>query len=161
MKQINNFKYTFMTILFLIVSNSNYAQKNYKCFDKNYNNGIRQYKTQEFDSAYNSFKAAKFGCENIRINTDIDEWLIKSQDGLITLIKKEKSKSDSLLLIAEKQKENAINSNNKVKKINNAMYFYKGEFALAYKNGKYGFVHKQGKIKIKKSVMITDMKSKI
>ena len=44
--------------------------------------------------------------------------------------------------------EKAKAANKKNKRIIDAMYFYEGEFALAFKNDKYGFINTEGKVVI-------------
>lgn len=45
---------------------------------------------------------------------------------------------------ADKAKEDAIKANEKNDRIVKASYFYKDQYALAFQNGKYGFINKEG-----------------
>lgn len=111
-----------------------FAQNDYRCFDKNYERGKRQFQEAKFDSAYLSLRAAKYGCRPTRPNTDINEWLIKAQEGMIGLIREEKRKTEDALGLA----------NN----IIDAFYFYDDKYALAFKDNTYGFINKEGEVMI-------------
>ncbi|MCP4440891.1 MAG: hypothetical protein GY810_18370 [Aureispira sp.] len=55
-----------------------------------------------------------------------------------------KAKEETAKALAQIEKEQAKNQ-----QIINAFYFYEDKFALAYKNNKYGFINKEGKVLIK------------
>lgn len=76
-------------LLTLITINSFVFSQDYTCFDKNYKKGVEQFEAQQFDSAYNSFIAAKYGCGIIRPTSDIDKWILKAQEGELYLLQKE------------------------------------------------------------------------
>ena len=60
----------------------------------------------------------------------------------------EKQNAEKALIEAKKQKKLANEANNKAQKIIDAFYFYDDKFALAYKSQRFGFIDKQGNVKI-------------
>jgi Leucine-rich repeat (LRR) protein len=86
---------------------------------------------------------------------ELEQRVNKQIDTLFVIIEAEKRKAETLsqtiLLQQEEIKEalkNAEEANEKNIKIIEAMDFYDGKFALAYKNDKYGFIDKDGNSKL-------------
>jgi internalin A len=86
---------------------------------------------------------------------DLEQSAYNQIDTLFILIEEEKRKAEvqaqMILEQQDKLKSTLIETeaaNDKNIKIINAMDFYDGKFALAFKNGKYGFIDKEGNTKL-------------
>lgn len=104
-------------------------------------------KTQKKLDYYRAAIAAARDCNC----PELEKSAYKRIDALFILIEAEKRKAESQAKTILKQQKKigvalteAESANKKNIKIVNAMDFYDGKFALAFKNGKYGFIDKDG-----------------
>ncbi|MEO5683300.1 MAG: leucine-rich repeat domain-containing protein [Chitinophagaceae bacterium] len=128
-------------IFFSVMMAAN-AQVNY---DEAMKKGEDEYKKGEYKKAINYyFAAAAFMPEN---KGDVKEKVNKAFDAIEALRKK----ADGDKARAEKAEKDAVQSAAKAtaeiataQKLNNAFYFYKDRFALAFKNDSFYFIDKNG-----------------
>lgn len=97
---------------------------------------------QEYPTAIKKFNLAMLNCPD-SVNTVQQAFftIFNEIERLKDKAEIEKEKADSALNIIKIEQA-------KIKKIIDAFYFYKDQFALAYKDGKYGFIDKEGNEKI-------------
>jgi Leucine-rich repeat (LRR) protein len=123
--------------------------------------GENLFKYGDYVGALGQFELAK---KYIPYNDDsrrdtIDKRTNQTRDKIIELYRASeiaKTKAEEAKLAAEAARIDAVNARiltqqalSKTQKIINAFYFYEDQFALAYKNNKYGFINKEGDVLIK------------
>ncbi len=98
-------------------------------YDKEITNGVELYNTGKYYDAFLCFNAASV--------------LASNDNNALTALLSEQLKDTAVFEIKRFSNiaENTIKTS---QKIIDAFYFYNGKFALAFKDGKYGFINKQG-----------------
>ena len=96
-----------LIILFFAVESTLTAQN---CFQTFYEKGIEALERVDFETAINSFKAAKV-CSDKPVNNDIDDKILAAQNGYINAIEKERKRAQSLALTAKSILELQKNDN--------------------------------------------------
>lgn len=79
-------------LLFLAFSTSGIAQS---CYTEFLSKGISAYNVLDFESALNQFQAAKI-CDDAPGNTEVNDWITKTQSGYIDAIKKARDEAVKL-----------------------------------------------------------------
>ena len=95
--------------------------------------GKNLYAATEYYEAYLRFNASRILSKNVGNKIyakKSQDWQQKAALG----IQRQREKTDSLLRVT--------------RKLTDAFYFYNGRLALAFKDGKYGFINRQGEIEI-------------
>ncbi len=87
-------KHRLILILIIFFPFCAFSQACYKIF---YEKGVSEIQKEDFNAAINSFKAAKV-CSDIPLENDIDDKIVKAQNGYIDAIRKERNKVKSLYL---------------------------------------------------------------
>lgn len=132
-------KHSLLCILFFIgITTSLGAQSD--CYKNLRKEGLTLLQKKNYRSAVDKFFAARY-CPDKPVKDDLDDLIKKAQDQWVAALDQAQKKTAAALAKAD----SALNL---ATKIIDAFYFYKDSFALAYKDGKYGFINKKGEVVI-------------
>lgn len=161
---MKNKLFTYHRLILLLITafafNHAYAQQDYyarhllKGKNYYYNNPPKYVEAlKEFDLAKNYISPN----EQAKMDT-INLWNNKTREAIVLLYQisenekakalREKQKAEDAQTDAELARNDAEKALAKTTRIINAFYFYEEQFALAYKNNKYGFINKDGEVVI-------------
>jgi len=147
-------KFTIIILLALITQTITAQTKS--CFEGVLESAKTDYYNKDYFKALQKLNAIETACSTIETISKSQKLVLQQWrdsiaigiENMVEEVKAEKERSDSLLLVAEKEKLRADSALNIANTIVDAMYFYDDNYALAFNGEKFGYINKKGEVMI-------------